>query len=1067
MLCISLGTVSAADDTGNNTTTNNTTSVSANFTNPGFESGNTNGWTNGSTTTITTNSHSGNYAVHFYHYANQSTDNLTQNVDLTNVNNITFWGYGEGTTGTTYSFYVYIDNILINTIIPNSNNWTEYTISTQGYTGFHNITITWFGGWVYGADVDDFSINAPTANFTANTTNGNSPLTVQFTDTSTNKPTSWLWNFGDGTTSTDENPTHTYTTPGIYTVTLTATNAAANNTITQNNYITVMDTTMPIVVANNNTGSYNTTLNITLTTVDPYGATTTYYTTDGSDPQTSSTRIEYTEPITITENTTIRYSAINSLGIWSPEYTQTYTIDLIPPTVTSNLNNGTYNTTQNVTLTTTDSNSNDTTYYTTDGTDPQTSTTRTTYTEPITINTTTTLRYAAQDPAGNWSPTYIQNYIIGTITTTTDTNYTGPSTNTTYWTYKVGSSGTYSVVNIGSDGTIYVGTWNEISEEGALYAFYSNGTLKWKYTTYGGIYATPTIGSDGTIYVGTYWGAIYAINPNGTQKWNYTGVSSVTSYITSPIVLGPDGTVYASVDNVGLYAFYSNGTLKWSGKGGRASITIDSNGVIHCGNLAYNQDGTTSTETTTTSETVGPDGTIYTINWATITATKPDGTTWSYTCSDEILSYFIGSDGTVYLSVISGLEGFDLDRQQIDLYAINSNGTVKWTYHTGGSRSIAVASDGTLYVGGYTTGVFYAIKDVPVAGFTSNTTTGDSPLNVQFTDTSSNPTSWTWDFGDGNTSTDENPTHTYTKPGTYTVTLTITNSYGNSTTTSTITVLDTTSPTVTSNLNNGTYNTTQNVTLTSTDDSGNSTIYYTTDGTDPTNSTTRTTYTQPITINTTTTLRYAAVDSSNNWSSIYNQNYTIDTTSPTASANVKSGTYNTNKAVTLSMSENGTIYYTTDGTTPTTNSKKYTGPITISSTTTLRYIAVDLAGNTSPIYTTKYVIDKVAPTVKSTNPKNGATGVARSTSRTITITFSKNIKLYNKSLWSKIYIKNSKGQKISISKYINGNKLTIKINTKKTANTWYTVYIPAGAISDSVGNKLKKAYTFKFKTGRY
>jgi uncharacterized repeat protein (TIGR01451 family) len=48
--------------------------------------------------------------------------------------------------------------------------------------------------------------------------------TAQFNDLSTNTPTSWLWDFGDGSTSTDQHPTHTYATPGDYTVCLTATN---------------------------------------------------------------------------------------------------------------------------------------------------------------------------------------------------------------------------------------------------------------------------------------------------------------------------------------------------------------------------------------------------------------------------------------------------------------------------------------------------------------------------------------------------------------------------------------------------------------------------------------------------------------------------------------------------------------------------------------------------------------------------------------------------------------------------------------------------------------------------
>jgi hypothetical protein len=63
--------------------------------------------------------------------------------------------------------------------------------------------------------------------------------TVQFTDTSTGSPTSWLWNFGDSTTSTLQNPTKTYSSPGTYTVTLTATNAGGSDGETRTGYIVV------------------------------------------------------------------------------------------------------------------------------------------------------------------------------------------------------------------------------------------------------------------------------------------------------------------------------------------------------------------------------------------------------------------------------------------------------------------------------------------------------------------------------------------------------------------------------------------------------------------------------------------------------------------------------------------------------------------------------------------------------------------------------------------------------------------------------------------------------------
>jgi len=64
-------------------------------------------------------------------------------------------------------------------------------------------------------------------------------LAVTFTDSSTNTPTAWSWTFGDTNTSTAQNPSHSYTAVGNYTVALTATNAYGNNTNTKTNYITV------------------------------------------------------------------------------------------------------------------------------------------------------------------------------------------------------------------------------------------------------------------------------------------------------------------------------------------------------------------------------------------------------------------------------------------------------------------------------------------------------------------------------------------------------------------------------------------------------------------------------------------------------------------------------------------------------------------------------------------------------------------------------------------------------------------------------------------------------------
>jgi len=188
----------------------------------------------------------------------------------------------------------------------------------------------------------------------------------------------------------------------------------------------------------------------------------------------------------------------------------------------------------------------------------------------------------------------------------------------------------------------------------------------------------------------------------------------------------------------------------------------------------------------------------------------------------------------------------------------------------------------------------------------------------------------------------------------------------------------------------------------------------------------------------------------------------LDTISPTSSANLKNGTYNTTKSVSLTMSEPGTIYYTTNGTKPTYNSNRYINPINITKTTTLRYFAVDLAGNISPIYTQTYTINKTAPKVATTTPTNRKTGVSRTS--TISIKFSENIK--NSTYYNSIKVRNlTTGKYVTITKSISGNTLSIK-TSEKSANTWYTVTIPRAAIKDNTGNNLTANYTFKFKTGK-
>jgi PKD repeat protein len=105
----------------------------------------------------------------------------------------------------------------------------------------------------------------PVAAFSASPTNTYVMGTVVFTDASTNTPTSWLWDFGDGSQSTSQNPSYAYSAAGTYTVSLTATNVYGSDTMTKTGYITIsgpVPTTPPTgyVITETATGVSNNTV---------------------------------------------------------------------------------------------------------------------------------------------------------------------------------------------------------------------------------------------------------------------------------------------------------------------------------------------------------------------------------------------------------------------------------------------------------------------------------------------------------------------------------------------------------------------------------------------------------------------------------------------------------------------------------------------------------------------------------------------------------------------------------------------------------------------------------------
>ena len=75
------------------------------------------------------------------------------------------------------------------------------------------------------------NINSLVADFDITVSFSTEPPTINFIDKSAGSPTSWFWDFGDNSTSTTQNPTHTYNVPRKYTVTLTVKKSTSSNNV--------------------------------------------------------------------------------------------------------------------------------------------------------------------------------------------------------------------------------------------------------------------------------------------------------------------------------------------------------------------------------------------------------------------------------------------------------------------------------------------------------------------------------------------------------------------------------------------------------------------------------------------------------------------------------------------------------------------------------------------------------------------------------------------------------------------------------------------------------------------
>lgn len=220
---------------------------------------------------------------------------LTVNFTDTSTNTPTswLWNFGDETTSTLQNPTHIYDEIGIYTIILTATN----------AIGLHSTSY----------DINVHQPAPPVANFTTNITTGGTPLTVIFTDTSINTPTSWLWNFGDGVTSTSQNPRHTYQISGIlpvqYTATLTVTNIDGSSS--KSSTITVTVSTLPIANFTTNVTSGSAPLTVNFTDTSTKSPTSwTWYFGDGF----MSTDQNPTHVYTVAKSYIVTLTALNSAG---------------------------------------------------------------------------------------------------------------------------------------------------------------------------------------------------------------------------------------------------------------------------------------------------------------------------------------------------------------------------------------------------------------------------------------------------------------------------------------------------------------------------------------------------------------------------------------------------------------------------------------------------------------------------------------------------------------------------------------------------------------------------------
>ncbi len=660
----------------------------------------------------------------------------------------------------------------------------------------------------------------PLVNFTANVTSGGKPLVVQFSDLSLQNPTTWLWSFGDGSTSSERNPLHTYATSGIYSVTLSASNSAGSNQLIRYNYINVVDISPPVVDFNVNITSGYYPLSVKFTDLSQKNPTV--WSWDFGDNGTSSEQ----NPVYVYTRSgqfTVRLTATNAGGSGTATKNAYINVSQQPVPIADFTVNNTAGYAP-LTIKFTDKSNNLPSSWLWNFGDSGTSTVMNpdyVYTKAGVYNVTltaynsggsnTTLKanlITVTNPPVAPVADFSVNNTVGV--SPLPVKFTDLSTNTpTMWSWDFGDGGTSPVKN---PDYIYTKTGIYTVKLTASNTAGSNTTTKNSYINVttsppvpvAGFTANKTSGytplivkfTDQSSGSPTQW--LWEFGTGATSslqnpEYVYTTQGLYSVRLTANNSAGSSVALKSSYINVSasppapVAAFTANQTIGYAPLSVKFTDQSSNNPTQWLWEF-----GTGATSPLQNPEYVYSTQGLYSVR---LTATNSAGS--SVALKSSYINVNTSPPAPVAQFVANTTTGYVPLALKFTDQSSNNPTQWLWEFGTGATSSLqnpeylysrsgiypvkltainSFGSNSALKTG------YITVSDrtiAPVADFGANQTSGNIPLPIKFTDFSKNtPTMWVWEFGDGGTSNLQNPDYLYTKSGVYNVRLTAANSVG-------------------------------------------------------------------------------------------------------------------------------------------------------------------------------------------------------------------------------------------------------------------------------------------------